>query len=43
MDISTQWNWVIFGYGVAYTALTLFATSIAVRIARARRRLGEGT
>jgi hypothetical protein len=42
MDIAVQWNWVMFGYGVAYTALVLFTSSIAGRISRARRRLGEG-
>lgn len=41
MDIAVQWNWVMFGYGVAYGALVLFATSIAVRITRAQKRLSE--
>ncbi len=41
MPIAEQWNWVMFGYGVAYTALVLYASSIAVRMTRARRRLGE--
>ncbi len=43
MDYAYQWNWVMFGYGVAYAALVVFASSIAVRVTRARRRLGEET
>ncbi|MFV1969744.1 MAG: hypothetical protein ACC683_01940 [Acidimicrobiia bacterium] len=40
MDPSVAWNWVMLAYGVAYVALVVFATSIAVRITRARRKLG---
>ncbi len=43
MDPSVEWNWVMFAYGVTYGSLVLFTTSIAVRIARARRKLGETT
>ena len=42
MSSAEQWNWVLFAYGFAYAALVLYGTSIAVRITRARRRLGEG-
>lgn len=36
-----QWNWVLFAYGFAYLALVVFMVSIAVRMARSKRRLGE--
>lgn len=39
MSSAEQWNWVLMAYGIAYFALVAFATSIAVRIARTRRRL----
>jgi hypothetical protein len=35
-----QWNWVTLEYGVAYFTLIGYATSVAVRITRARRKLG---
>jgi hypothetical protein len=41
MDPSVEWNWVMLAYGVAYTTLVVFTTSISVRITRARRKLGE--
>jgi hypothetical protein len=41
MNSTEQWNWVLLAYGFAYVTLVLFVTSIAVRITRARRRLGE--
>jgi hypothetical protein len=41
MDIATEWNWVLLAYGFAYTTLVLYVTSIAVRITRARKRLGD--
>jgi hypothetical protein len=36
-----QWNWVALAYGVAYFTLIGYATSVAVRITRARRKLGD--
>jgi hypothetical protein len=39
MDPSVEWNWVLLAYGVAYVALVLFTTSIAVRITRTRTKL----
>lgn len=39
MPLSEQWNWVIFAYGVAYFTLVVYATSMAVRITRARKKL----
>jgi hypothetical protein len=41
MDPSVEWNWVLLAYGVAYGALVLFTTSIAVRITRTRKRLAS--
>lgn len=43
METASQWNWVLFAYGFAYAALVAYVSSIAVRISRARRRLGEGS
>ena len=43
MDIATEWNWVLLAYGFAYAALVGYVTSVAVRIGRARKRLGEGS
>lgn len=40
MDIATEWNWVLLAYGFAYAALVGYVASIAVRIGRARKRLG---
>ncbi len=43
MDPWVEWNWVLFAYGLAYGAVVLFTTSIAVRITRTRKRLaGRG-
>ncbi|MEN8040620.1 MAG: hypothetical protein ABFR95_03865 [Actinomycetota bacterium] len=36
-----QWNWVGLAYGVTYVGLVAYAASIAVRITRARNKLGE--
>lgn len=36
-----QWNWVALAYGVAYFTLIGYATSVAVRITRARKKLGD--
>ena len=36
-----QWNWVALAYGVAYFTLVAYGTSVAVRITRARRKLGD--
>jgi hypothetical protein len=35
-----QWNWIGLAYGVAYFTLIAYATSVAVRITRARKKLG---
>lgn len=36
-----QWNWVALAYGVAYFTLIGYASSVAVRITRARKKLGD--
>ncbi|HSJ72469.1 MAG TPA: hypothetical protein VLA29_12575 [Acidimicrobiia bacterium] len=41
MRTAEQWNWVLLAYGFAYVTLVLYVTSIAVRITRVRRRLGD--
>ncbi len=41
MDPSVEWNWVLLAYSLAYGALAVFTTSIALRISRARRKLVE--
>lgn len=41
MDLSVQWNWVMFAYGFAYAAMVLFTASIAFRITRARHALAD--
>ncbi len=41
MSAAEQWNWVLLAYGFAYVTLVLYVTSIAVRITRARRRVGD--
>jgi len=41
MEFTDQWNWVALAYGVAYFVLVAYAASIALRITRARKRLGE--
>lgn len=41
MEIASEWNWVIFAYGVAYFVLIGYASSIAIRITRARKKLGD--
>lgn len=38
---ASEWNWVMFAYGVAYFALVTYSISIALRIARARKKLGD--
>jgi hypothetical protein len=38
---ANEWNWVALAYGVAYFALVAYAASIAFRITRARRKLGD--
>lgn len=43
MEIATEWNWVLLAYGFAYAALVAYVGSIAVRIGRARKRMGEGS
>jgi hypothetical protein len=41
MTYAEQWNWVALAYGVTYLVLVLYASSIAFRITRARRKLGD--
>lgn len=41
MTTAEQWNWVLLAYGFTYVTLVLYVTSIAVRITRVRRRLGD--
>ncbi|GMQ94134.1 MAG: hypothetical protein BMS9Abin12_1618 [Acidimicrobiia bacterium] len=41
MESADQWNWVTLAYGVAYFVLVVYAVSIALRITRARKRLGD--
>lgn len=43
METATEWNWVLLAYGFAYASLVAYVASIAVRITRARKRLGEGS
>ena len=40
MSYAEQWNWVALAYGVTYLVLVLYASSIALRITRARKKLG---
>jgi len=41
MTYAEQWNWVALAYGVAYFVLIAYAGSIALRINRASRKLGD--
>lgn len=41
MTYAEQWNWVALAYGVAYLVLVLYASSIAFRITKARKKLGD--
>jgi hypothetical protein len=41
MTYAEQWNWVALAYGVTYLVLVLYASSIALRITRARKKLGD--
>lgn len=41
MDYAQQWNWVMLAYGAAYFVLVAYSVSVAVRITRARKRLGQ--
>lgn len=43
MEAAEQWNWVLLAYGFCYAVLVVFVISIAVRISRARDRLGDQT
>lgn len=40
MEYADQWNWVVMAYGITYFALVAYAISVAVRVTRARRKLG---
>ncbi len=41
MSFAEQWNWVMLAYGFTYVALIAYVASIALRITRSRRKLGE--
>jgi hypothetical protein len=41
MEFGTEWGWVAFAYVVTYVSLVLFSVSMAVRIRRARTKLGD--
>lgn len=41
MTYAEQWNWVALAYGFTYFVLVLYASSIALRITRARKKLGD--
>ncbi len=41
MEIAEQWNWVLLAYGFFYIVLVTYVVSIAMRIARTQKRLGE--
>ncbi len=41
MEIAEQWNWVVLAYLVTYGTLVAYSISIALRITRARKALGE--
>ncbi len=41
--LAEQWNWVALAYGVTYFVLVAFAASVALRISRARKKLGASS
>ena len=41
MTYAEQWNWVALAYGLTYFVLVLYVSSIALRITRARKKLGD--
>ena len=41
MDFGAEWGWVALAYMVTYVSLVAFAASIAMRIKRARAKLGD--
>lgn len=41
MEIAEQWNWVVLAYFVTYGTLVAYSISIALRMTRARKKLGE--
>jgi hypothetical protein len=41
MTAAEQWNWVVLAYGFAEVALVTYVVSIALRIRRSKRRLGD--
>jgi hypothetical protein len=41
MDFGPEWGWVTFAYVVTYASLIGFGASMAIRIKRARHKLGE--
>lgn len=41
MEYTDQWDWVAMAYGITYFTMVAYGTSVAVRITRARRKLGE--
>ena len=43
METAEQWNWVILAYGFCTTVLVTYVTTIAVRIGRTRKKLGDSS
>ncbi len=41
MSQTEQWNWVMLAYGFTYAALITYVVSVALRITRSRKKLGE--
>ena len=41
MGFADQWNWVLLAYAFCYAVLVVYIVSIAARIARSRKQLGE--
>ena len=41
MEFGTEWGWVTFAYAVTYVSLVAFGASMAVRIKRAKLKLGD--
>ncbi len=41
MEYEHAWSWVAFAYGVTGFALVLYASSIALRISRLHKKLGD--
>lgn len=41
MEYANEWSWVLLAYGVTYFGFVAYASSIAVRISRASKKLGD--